>query len=179
MGKAQRRHIPLSLGEVAQCIDHSRHLRCDQPESVADLQQLRVAVYKLARRPEVENRPRLRRRLSEGMHMGHDVMPERPLQFRGSCVVDIFKVRPQLRDLLIADGQPQRLLRLGQCQPQASPRGEFPLRRPDLLHLCGGVAGGQRRLVRAVRIVHRVAVLGEKRRKIANWRDNRANVMVA
>jgi len=111
----------------------------DQVEALADQQQLGVAVDELACRAEVDDRPRGRGDLAQGVNVSHDVVVQAGFVSFGGLEIDIIEVCGKGLDLGRGDVQPQLALGFGQGQPEAPPCGEFALRRPDCAKLWRGV----------------------------------------
>ena len=82
-------------------------------------------------------------RQTVGVDMGHDIVADFLLPPLGGVVVDVGDVGFQLRHLLRRDGQAQVMLRPGQLHPQPPPGLEPHIRREQVQHIGGGVAGGQ------------------------------------
>ena len=82
-------------------------------------------------------------RQTVGVDMGHHVMADFLFPLLRGSVVDVGDVGFQLRHLLCGDGQTQFVLRPGQLHPQPPPGLEPHIRREQVQHIGGGVAGGQ------------------------------------
>jgi hypothetical protein len=81
---------------------------------------------------------------AERVDVGHHVVPYFALALLRFVVIDVLEVGPELGELLVADREPELLLRLGQREPEAPPRPELEVRRENGGHLAGGVTVGQR-----------------------------------
>ena len=77
------------------------------------------------------------------MDVRHHIVADLPLAPLGVVVVDVVRVRLQLRDLRIGDREPQLLLRLRQRDPEAPPRPELEIGGEEVRHLRRGVTLGQ------------------------------------
>jgi hypothetical protein len=99
----------------------------------------------------VDDVPAARGGVTQGVDVGHDVVPKPALVEGGGVEVHVVEVGAKLRELLGLD--PRRLavvgrhpelgLRLGQRQPEPPPGAEFAERSPPLGHLAACVACDQ------------------------------------
>ena len=80
---------------------------------------------------------------SIGIDVRHHVVTDFLFAAGDTVKVNIGQVCFQVPDLLFGDRQTEFVLRLRQCQPQPAPGLGTPLRRKELLHGDGGVAGNQ------------------------------------
>ena len=93
----------------------------------------------------MNNTSRLRALLPVSINMAHHIMPHFLLPRLRHIIVNIFRMRFQLVDLLLRDNRlpvlakSQLHLRLRQRDPQLPPRPEFHIRRKNILHLLTGI----------------------------------------
>ena len=83
--------------------------------------QVGVVGHVATGRAQVDDRPRRRGGVAEGMDVGHHVVPEPALVGARRLEVDVVDLRAQLGDLRLGDLQAELALRLGQRDPEPSP----------------------------------------------------------
>ena len=160
MGKPEHRDSRAVYRRTPESQDAACDLEIHQTACIEQRQQIRITDDILARHPQVNNRPRLRARVAEGVDMGHDIVSEVAFVGLGGEHLLVGDAagpvhhRPQLLDLLRAHRQPQLVLRLGDRQPDPPPDVELVARRPETEHLRAGVAGGEGGGVGVVEVGH-------------------------
>jgi hypothetical protein len=123
----------------------------------ADHHQLGVVGHEAAGRAEVDDLRRVGPRLlPEVAHVGHHVVADLGLDRAHPGEVEVVAGRPQRRDLRRRHRQPERVLRLGERDPQVAPQQRPPAVAPIGEHVRGRVALGERALVGCFR-GHRAA----------------------
>ena len=149
VGESQGGQIGVFPGELAQQSDGVDQLFAHQPQGVVQDDKVGVIPHVAAGGAQVDDALGVRALLAVGVDVGHHVVAHFLFPGGGHVVVDIVRMRLQLSNLFVGDGQPQLLLGLGQRDPQPAPGAELIVGRKQILHLLAGIAGGKRGFVLA------------------------------
>ena len=95
----------------------------------------------------MDDSPGLGAALPIGVHMGHHIVAELLFILRRLVKINIINMGPHFVQLLIGDGQSQRLLAFGQGDPQLPPGFELKIRGVDILHFLAGIARIKGRII--------------------------------
>ena len=144
---AQRGQRLVLAGKVGQIGDHLEQLAAQVAQSVAVDDQIGVVGHVAARRAQMDDAGRAGRDLAERVHVRHHVMAHLFFTRTDAVVVNIRDMRLHFVDLLLRDGQAQRLLRPGQRYPQLAPGAAAGVGGKQLQHIRRCIAGSQRRFV--------------------------------
>jgi hypothetical protein len=117
----------------------------EQAEAVSHDHEVGVVGDEGAGGPQVQEGPRRRRLVGEGVHVRHHVVAEAALVARRGGEVRVVEVRPHLGQRLVRDRQAQLTLGLRQRQPDPAPQPDAVRLAPQTLHRGGRVTGAERR----------------------------------
>ena len=143
VGVAQGRGGGIPPGKGRQIHQNRQDLPTQIPQTVPVEDQVGVVRHIAAGGPQMDDPRRGGGRQTVGVDMGHHVMADFLFPLLCGSVVDVGDVGFQLRHLLCGDGQTQLVLRPGQLHPQPPPGLEPHIRREQVQHIGGGIAGGQ------------------------------------
>ena len=129
VGVPQRRQIFVRGGEGGEVRGTPYDPVPDERQGFPVLDQVRVVADEGAGGSEVDNTFCGRSHVTEQVHVGHDVVAEASLVLGGLVEVQVVERLAHLVQSLGWDGQAKLMLRLGQGQPEASPRSEAVGRR--------------------------------------------------
>ena len=124
----------------------------DAPQGVPLEDHIGIVSHEAGGGPQVDDGPGLGAGQTEGVDMGHHIVPQLPLLLSGHGIIDVRQMLPHLRQLLVGDGKPKLLLAFRQGEPEPAPGGKLPVIGKDLLHLPAGIAAAQRVFIDFVHI---------------------------
>ena len=142
MGEAKGWQIPIFFRKIVQAANHIQQFGFQQAQRVPHNDYVGVIAHIAAGCAQVNNAAGRGTAIAICMHMGHHIMAQLFLISGGGGVVNILRVRFQLRQLFVSNRQAQLLLGFRQHNPQLAPGAEFVVRREDELHFLAGVAAG-------------------------------------
>ncbi len=152
----ERGQVAPPAREFAQPPQHVHELAAQQIEAAPHEDEVGVVGHERAGRAEMDELPGRRGHVAECVDVRHHVMTVAPLVGGHGLEIDVVEVGPHLGDRLGGDRHAERLLRLGQGQPEPAPEAVARIRSPQLQHRPRCVAFGQRRGV-LIRRGHRIS----------------------
>ena len=150
VGETETCLVAVLLCELRQFVDDSHQTRDDDPQAVPDLQQFGVVGDETARRPEMDDSACRGTAVAERVVVGHHIVTEFALVFRGPIEIDVIHRGSHFGDLFGGNLQPEFPFGFRQRHPQPPPGGMLRLRRPDAAHLRRRVPRNQRVFVELV-----------------------------
>lgn len=159
MSKAESREPVVLIGKLGETTNAASHLRQENVKAISNADEVSVVAHVATGRTQVDNLRRIRALVSKLNDMGHHIVTGLLLLLEGKLKVNVVVVVLHLGDLLVGNLNAELLLRLREDDPQSAPGAELLQVAEVEVHLLGGVARRQGRLV---------AILGEFRHHVTH-----------
>ena len=143
MGVAQADQVPRLQGTIRQSLDRRGQAGNQDFHRIPQQHQVGIVGHKGAGGTEVQDRPRLRAGVAEGVQMGKDIVPHLSLVAGSLGKVDRLDRLPHRRQLGFGDREAEFGLSFGKGQPRLPPEAVAIAVAPNRRHLGGGIACGE------------------------------------
>lgn len=140
MGKRKGGKILVFVSKPAELCNDVDQLFLHQPHRIVENNQIGIVTDVAACRPQMDDAAGTRTLLAVGIDVRHHIVADFLFALCGDFIVDILRMRLQLCDLFVGDGQAELLFGFGKCNPQLPPGAELVVGGEQVLHLAAGIA---------------------------------------
>ncbi len=142
MGEGHGWRLGPAVNLIGQSLKKRRQTIQDQVQRISQPDCISVVLNVHRGGAQMQDRPADRTIFGVGTQFGHQVVPDLGLNLMGALDVHLVYVGAQVGHLL-GRHQPQGVLGLGQCQPDASPEPPLVRITPQLTHRVAPIAPGE------------------------------------